>query len=720
MADVVNTGLAPNDNTGDLLRDGFRKINVRFNELLGTIEGGAAWAPLTAYTATPVRQWVVQSGLAYIAIANHTRTAVFADDLAAGKWLAADVAQLILDLSGENGSLGVGSLGGRTAQDHFTDFLNVSDKTSIQAAVDAYASGTVQRGSLWFSPGADISLASEVLIHRKTIKLNGQNAAIAWTGSAGVDMFRVTDSARVVFESLILLGSQANPPRAAINFDSPILGTTGTNENHILRNVTLGRHYTADTNSGGSANTPFAASFQYGVLVGGAVDGNNDEFTFENMQVHGASVAGISFANAQHIWSQSNRVLVNDSVGGMLLGSNHSGGVLNFNRCTSYDLKGIRNIEVDIQTLNAENTELPIWSIAGASFRVDGGKIIMNKAADGWFARFEGGGSLILRGIQIVSVGAGVQRLYYRQSSAKASHLQIAPEVAIPNGTVRSTYDVDTGGVTALPLTIDISQGQFRWKKDARSPYTDRTVTPASTAAGASQLLAVATTNSPYGMFFNVAYGLPLQGQHLTVAYDTAVILRARLFNPTGGAIALAADHMRWMAFEEHIVSKASGNINAPLMSNGTGHTGTVTLPGAKLGDFVAYATGAAYTANVVTCYVSAADTVAVRIHNASGGNSDPADTTFHVAKVAEFGNFNGVAAYTPAAIANGATISVSVTVPGAQVGGHVFSTYTADLQGLTHTAEVSSADTVTITISNYTGGSVTLAAGHFRAMVAF
>jgi hypothetical protein len=62
----------------------------------------------------------------------------------------------------------------------------------------------------------------------------------------------------------------------------------------------------------------------------------------------------------------------------------------------------------------------------------------------------------------------------------------------------------------------------------------------------------------------------------------------------------------------------------------------------------------------------------------------------------------------------------VSVTVPGAQVGGHVFSTYSADLQGLTHTAEVSAADTVTITVSNYTGGSVTLAAGYFKAMVAF
>jgi hypothetical protein len=109
MADVVNTGLAPNDNLGDRLRDGFRKVNTRFNELLATLEGGQPWAPLTAYTATPVRQWVVESGQAYLAISNHTSGAVFATDLAAGKWLSADVAQLILDLA--NPAMGPALLG---------------------------------------------------------------------------------------------------------------------------------------------------------------------------------------------------------------------------------------------------------------------------------------------------------------------------------------------------------------------------------------------------------------------------------------------------------------------------------------------------------------------------------------------------------------------------------------------------------------------------------
>lgn len=73
------------------------------------LQGGEAWAPLTAYTATPIRQWVVESGQAYIAISNHTSTAVFADDLAAGKWLAADVPQLIVDMAKVTGAAMVGS-----------------------------------------------------------------------------------------------------------------------------------------------------------------------------------------------------------------------------------------------------------------------------------------------------------------------------------------------------------------------------------------------------------------------------------------------------------------------------------------------------------------------------------------------------------------------------------------------------------------------------------
>lgn len=110
MADVVNVGITDNDGNGDTLRAAFSQINTRFNELLGTIDGGDAWAPTTAYTATPVRQWVINAGQAYVAAENHTSGATFAADLAAGKWFAVDSAQLRADLLASSGSSIVGYL----------------------------------------------------------------------------------------------------------------------------------------------------------------------------------------------------------------------------------------------------------------------------------------------------------------------------------------------------------------------------------------------------------------------------------------------------------------------------------------------------------------------------------------------------------------------------------------------------------------------------------
>lgn len=98
MADIVNTGAAANDGSGDDLRTSFQLVNQRFQQLLGTLSQ-ITWAPGLAISATPLRQWTVVAGQAYVAASNHTAGATFAADLAAGKWLAVDVAQLMSDLA---------------------------------------------------------------------------------------------------------------------------------------------------------------------------------------------------------------------------------------------------------------------------------------------------------------------------------------------------------------------------------------------------------------------------------------------------------------------------------------------------------------------------------------------------------------------------------------------------------------------------------------------
>lgn len=66
-------------------------------------------------------------------------------------------------------------------------------------------------------------------------------------------------------------------------------------------------------------------------------------------------------------------------------------------------------------------------------------------------------------------------------------------------------------------------------------------------------------------------------------------------------------------------------------LNDAAGATTTVTVTGAALGDFVMVSLGVDLQGISVTGYVSAADTVAVRIQNESGGTLDLASTTIRV-----------------------------------------------------------------------------------------
>jgi hypothetical protein len=286
------------------------------------------------------------------------------------------------------------------------------------------------------------------------------------------------------------------------------------------------------------------------------------------------------------------------------------------------------------------------------------------------------------------------------------------------NGDTRDFWDVDTGGGTTKQQEIDIAHGPIRWK--TRQPYLDRAVTPAATAVAASQLLNSGSANSPMGDVWNVSYQFDLQGQNLTHCPNDGTLIRARVFNPTAGSITLAAGRLRWMDLGDYVVCKASASLDFSSRANNVGQSLTITLPGVSLGDYVSWGTSAAYINEVVTAYVSAANTVTVRSHNASGGPSDPAANTFTVAKIREFGTYQNTLAYTPALINNATATQLTATLTGAQLGAHVFVSYSADLQGLICTAYVSSANTVQIVLTNYTGAGVTLAAGYFKIMAAF
>lgn len=87
-----------------------------------------------------------------------------------------------------------------------------------------------------------------------------------------------------------------------------------------------------------------------------------------------------------------------------------------------------------------------------------------------------------------------------------------------------------------------------------------------------------------------------------------------------------------------------SATYDAASLLDGAGATGTVTVTGAALGDFVlGISLGVDVQGMTVTGYVSAANTVSFRIQNETGGAIDLASTTVR-AVVAKKDNFSATA----------------------------------------------------------------------------
>ncbi len=75
-------------------------------------------------------------------------------------------------------------------------------------------------------------------------------------------------------------------------------------------------------------------------------------------------------------------------------------------------------------------------------------------------------------------------------------------------------------------------------------------------------------------------------------------------------------------------------------------------------------------------------------------------------------------ATWDPSDIANGSSVSTTVTVQGAAMNDFVQWSFSLDLQGLTPFAYVSAANTVTIGLANLSGAPVNLSSGTVKVLV--
>ena len=96
-------------------------------------------------------------------------------------------------------------------------------------------------------------------------------------------------------------------------------------------------------------------------------------------------------------------------------------------------------------------------------------------------------------------------------------------------------------------------------------------------------------------------------------------------------------------------VLSGSATFNAASLADGAGETTTITVTGAVLGDYVIVSHGIDLQGITVTGYVSAANTVSVRVQNESGGTLDLASSTLR-ALVLPRASFDAPAALTTTA----------------------------------------------------------------------
>lgn len=100
---------------------------------------------------------------------------------------------------------------------------------------------------------------------------------------------------------------------------------------------------------------------------------------------------------------------------------------------------------------------------------------------------------------------------------------------------------------------------------------------------------------------------------------------------------------------------------------------------------------------------------------NPAGGTQAGTQVGLHSFAV---GGAAGSATWDPGAVSVGGEVSTAVTVNGAALGDFALASFSLDLAGLTLSAYVSAANTVTVVLSNLTSGAVNLSSGALRVIV--
>lgn len=233
-----------------------------------------------------------------------------------------------------------------------------------------------------------------------------------------------------------------------------------------------------------------------------------------------------------------------------------------------------------------------------------------------------------------------------------------------------------------------------------------------------------------------VSAGVDLQGITVTGYVSQNDVVSVRIQNESAGTLDLASTTLRVCvlpkdsAFANEGMGWGSATYDTASLADAAGATTTITVRGAAVGDYALVSFGITLQGITATAYVSATDTVAIRIQNETGGTIDLASTTIRVRVLSEAnfgmiaaisgmsGHLKGTATYDASSLADGVGETTTVTVTGAVLGDFAIFGHGVDLAGITTTAYVSAADTVSVRLQNESGGTLNLASATLNARV--
>ena len=300
-------------------------------------------------------------------------------------------------------------------------------------------------------------------------------------------------------------------------------------------------------------------------------------------------------------------------------------------------------------------------------------------------------------------------------------------------------------------MTSKISQGQFShdekdtfrrvvddlWNARSGLLYATKSHDFASTADAAGLTTTVVVPGAELGDFAMVSHEVDIVGVTLTAYVSAADTVSVRFQNESGtnpvdlGAavtlrVVVIPRREVYDVFGPHALF-GSATVDVASLLDAAGATSSgITVTGAALGDFVLFSHGVDLQGISATAYVQAADTVEVRFQNESGGTLDLASTTTRVLVLPAAYVYEafagqaliGQATFDPAASADGAGETATVTVGGAKLGDFCIASFSLDLQDYTVTSYVSAANTVKVRFQNEGGATLNIASGTLRATV--